>query len=116
MAGCLAISYLAAYLNGWLVGYLAGYLNGSLSGYLDGWLAVKKIKDKNNKELGNKNSYYFFPFYRAISFLFAGLARYLAIWIGGWLSGWLIGWWLVRWLADWVVACSLGGCLDGLAD
>ena len=51
MAGWLAISYLAAYLNGWLVGYLAGYLNGSLSGYLDGWLAIKKIKDKNNKEL-----------------------------------------------------------------
>ena len=49
MAGWLAISYLAAYLNGWLVGYLAGYLNGSLSGYL---LAIKKIKDKNNKELG----------------------------------------------------------------
>ena len=28
--------------------------------YLDGWLAIKKIKNKNNKELGNKNSYYFF--------------------------------------------------------
>ena len=49
----------------------------------------------------------FFPFYRAISFLSADLARYLAIWIGGWLFGWLIGWWLVRWLADW------GGMLAG---
>ena len=46
MAGWLAISYLAAYLN------VAGYLNGSLSRYLDGWLAIKKIKHKNNKELG----------------------------------------------------------------
>ena len=48
MTGWLAISYLAAYLNGWLV----GYLNGSLFGYLDGWLAIKKIKNKHNKELG----------------------------------------------------------------
>ena len=75
MAGWLAISYLAAYLNGWLVGYLAGYLNGSLFGYLDGWLAIKKIKDKNNKELGKKNSYYFF-------FRFTGLYRFFPrIWL-----------------------------------
>ena len=67
MAGWLAISYLAAYLNGWLVGYLAGYLNGR---YLDGWLAIKKIKNKNNKELGNKNSYYFFCFIGLYRFFF----------------------------------------------
>ena len=99
MAGWLAISYLAAYLNGWLVGHLAGYLNGSLSGYLDGWLAIKKIKDKNNKELGNKNSYYFFSVLPGYIVSFRGFGSLFSY----------LDWWLVIWLVDWVVACSLVG-------